>query len=301
MIRNAGFFIRFLWELPQNLLGLLVWLAVRKRILSREIVRRRCLFQVTGFGVSLGSFIFWSEMNTAADGRPDNREHEFGHSVQSDDLRPLLSDPGRNPVCFPVSVWTDGSPQAKEPVAPVFRRVSRELGRPSGGGGTAARWSSGNSAGASFAQGVLRRKVRRPERENGVKKIEWAQTYSVGVRELDEQHFRFFEIVNAIQDASLMTDAGAPKSILYDLGEYAAYHFQTEEKYFDRCRYPAAEIHIREHREFEKKIAEFRKVYQSQKTFNPGVVREFARDWLIHHILIADRKYTACFHENGLK
>ena len=79
----------FLWELPQNLLGLAVWLAARKRILSREIVRGRLLFQVTGFGVSLGSFIFWSEMVRAADDRPDNREHEFGHSIQSARLGPL--------------------------------------------------------------------------------------------------------------------------------------------------------------------------------------------------------------------
>jgi hypothetical protein len=76
-------FLRFLWELPQNLLGLVVWLAVRKRILTRETVRGRILFQVTGFGVSLGSFIFWSEMDRAADARTDNRDHEIGHSIQS--------------------------------------------------------------------------------------------------------------------------------------------------------------------------------------------------------------------------
>jgi hemerythrin len=134
-----------------------------------------------------------------------------------------------------------------------------------------------------------------------VKKTEWSEAYSVGVRELDEQHVRFFKIIQSLEDADLTADGGAPKRILSDLGEYAATHFQTEEKYFGRFGYPAAEAHIREHREFEEKIAEFRKVYQIQKTFNSGVIREFVKKWLIHHILISDRKYTACFHENGLK
>jgi len=134
-----------------------------------------------------------------------------------------------------------------------------------------------------------------------MKKIAWSEAYSVGVRELDEQHIRFFEIIHSLEDADFAADGGAPKRILFDLGEYAATHFQTEEKYFGRFGYSAAEAHVREHREFEEKIAAFRKTYRTQKTFNAGVIREFVKNWLIRHILISDRKYTACFHEHGLK
>jgi hypothetical protein len=92
-VRAAAIGLRFVWELPQNVLGILIWLFVRKRILSHEVIRGRILFRVPDFGVSLGSFIFWSAADRAAlsdpSVRPDNREHEFGHSVQSGLLGPL--------------------------------------------------------------------------------------------------------------------------------------------------------------------------------------------------------------------
>jgi len=83
----------FLWELPQNLLGLLVWLAVRKRVMGRETEGGRILLRVPDFGLSLGSFIFWSMADPAAVSKPsvrtDNSLHELGHAVQSRRLGPL--------------------------------------------------------------------------------------------------------------------------------------------------------------------------------------------------------------------
>lgn len=83
----------FLWELPQNLLGLAVWGVVRKRVLSRETEGGRIFLRVPDFGLSLGSFIFWSMTDPAAVSKPsertDNRLHELGHAVQSRRLGPL--------------------------------------------------------------------------------------------------------------------------------------------------------------------------------------------------------------------
>jgi hypothetical protein len=85
--------VLFLWELPQNLLGLLVRLAVRKRILSRETEDGRILLRVSDFGLSLGTFIFWSMADPAAVSNPadraNNRLHELGHAMQSRRLGPL--------------------------------------------------------------------------------------------------------------------------------------------------------------------------------------------------------------------
>jgi hypothetical protein len=92
-IQAAAILLLFLWELPQNLLGLLVWLALRKRILSRETEDGRILLRVSDFGLSLGTFIFWSMADPAVvskpAGRTNNRVHELGHAVQSRRLGPL--------------------------------------------------------------------------------------------------------------------------------------------------------------------------------------------------------------------
>lgn len=70
--------IRFFWELPQNIFGLL-WLLLNiiiKNINKIEILNRVIFIKLKNGGVSLGLFVFW---------RTDNyiKNHEYGHSIQS--------------------------------------------------------------------------------------------------------------------------------------------------------------------------------------------------------------------------
>jgi hemerythrin-like metal-binding protein len=132
-------------------------------------------------------------------------------------------------------------------------------------------------------------------------RVEWSDAYRVGIREIDEQHSRFLQILNSVQATDFAADPDSPKAALTDLGEYAAFHFQTEERLFAEFGYAAASGHIGEHREFERKIAEFREGYRSTRTFNPAVVADFLRDWFIRHILISGRKYVDFFRGKGLK
>ncbi len=82
--------LKFIWELPQNLLGCLVWLCVRRNITEITVERGRLFFHVPNFGISLGSFVFWSSSDNAVIKiNPDNKAHEFGHTVQSLVFGPL--------------------------------------------------------------------------------------------------------------------------------------------------------------------------------------------------------------------
>lgn len=82
----------FLWQLPQNILGIL--------LLTYQIVRkmdicityeRNCCFIKGNLGVSLGFFIFWFPIAKGMDplAYTCNKEHEFGHSRQSLIFGPL--------------------------------------------------------------------------------------------------------------------------------------------------------------------------------------------------------------------
>jgi hypothetical protein len=83
----------FGWELPQNVLGAanLALQLARGGVKSLGFERDRLMIELAGDGaVSLGHFVFWS----ACDNRyvpvgPENRAHEWGHSVQSRRLGPL--------------------------------------------------------------------------------------------------------------------------------------------------------------------------------------------------------------------
>lgn len=81
------------WELPQNVLGALdlALTAARGRIAGVAWERERLFIEVRGAGaVSLGLFVFWSSDDTPyVRITRTNKEHEYGHSIQSRMLGPL--------------------------------------------------------------------------------------------------------------------------------------------------------------------------------------------------------------------
>jgi len=81
-----------LWELPQTTLGALLLVACQAagRVVGLERARGRLFIETRGLGVSLGWFVFWSRRfapGFASAAR--NRDHEYGHSLQSRALGPL--------------------------------------------------------------------------------------------------------------------------------------------------------------------------------------------------------------------
>jgi hypothetical protein len=84
--------ILFIWEFPQNLLGILVYLIMknRNRVTGIEIDLHRLFIQTPNTGVSLGLFVFWTPSgNRFPHLKNDCRMHEFGHARQSALLGPL--------------------------------------------------------------------------------------------------------------------------------------------------------------------------------------------------------------------
>ena len=82
----------FIWELPQNMLGLLVYtiLKNRQRIVHTETEKHRLFIKTPNTGVSLGWFVFWTPAgNRFTHITNDCRMHEYGHARQSVMLGPL--------------------------------------------------------------------------------------------------------------------------------------------------------------------------------------------------------------------
>ena len=82
--------LKIIWELPQNILGIIVWLVLRRKVTKTEIKSNRYFIHTPNFGISLGSFIFWSNSDSAIILINNNNiQHEFGHSIQSLIFGPL--------------------------------------------------------------------------------------------------------------------------------------------------------------------------------------------------------------------
>ncbi len=132
--------------------------------------------------------------------------------------------------------------------------------------------------------------------------IMWNDSLSVGLNEIDSQHKVLINLINDLNDAM---KAGKGKEvagkILTELLNYTHTHFGNEEKYFEKFKYPDTAGHIKLHRSFTDKIAEFKKDFESGKAGLSLQMMDFLSDWLREHIKGTDPKYVPLFKENGIK
>lgn len=123
--------------------------------------------------------------------------------------------------------------------------------------------------------------------------VEWDQSFSVGIPELDEDHQRWLEILNDLAKAK---DEGktpeALELILDELVHYTRYHLTHEEYLLDEMDYPDIDDHKAEHASLAAKIVQARHDFENGKT-DEVFERTFVmvRDWLIRHILNSDKLY----------
>ncbi len=131
--------------------------------------------------------------------------------------------------------------------------------------------------------------------------MNWDNTLSVSVNEIDGQHQKLVKLINDLHDAMLKRRT---KEILDDilvgLMDYTKTHFSTEEKYFDQFSYLGSSGHKQEHKQFVEKVLDFKKGFDEGNMMLSMDVMNFLKDWLVTHIKATDKKYSKLFNENGL-
>lgn len=133
--------------------------------------------------------------------------------------------------------------------------------------------------------------------------IEWKKDYAVDIAEIDLQHRRLVDLLNALHDAMRQGKGNeAVGKILKDTIAYTQTHFATEEKIMRASGYPDLEAHLREHADLVAKAQDVAKRFETQKGAAVTIeVLNFLRDWLTKHILGTDKKYAPFLHGKGVK
>ncbi len=122
--------------------------------------------------------------------------------------------------------------------------------------------------------------------------IEWQDSYSVGVEELDADHKRLFDIVNRVDAAE--KSGRSVQWVLEELRNYAEHHFKAEEERMEAADYPDIEEHVRQHRAFVEWLTTVERTYNLSPDAHFHIaesVNEYLRDWLTRHILVVDMQY----------
>lgn len=120
--------------------------------------------------------------------------------------------------------------------------------------------------------------------------MQWNETMSVGVPELDNQHQTLIGLVNETFEAIQKHDEHLMATLLGRMREYAVMHFRFEEECMEKHGYPGLDGHRELHDTFNGKVDSFQQ--QLYVTANFSQVFVFLSRWLTNHIMKEDMKYT---------
>ncbi|MBK5276925.1 MAG: hemerythrin family protein [Desulfuromonadales bacterium] len=115
--------------------------------------------------------------------------------------------------------------------------------------------------------------------------IEWKDRYSVKIDVIDEHHMKLFDMLNRSSVIKLQDNNQDDLSrLLYELINYAHYHFYTEEKLMMKYDYQNIDLHILEHVSFTNKVLSYeRDLIDSHNNISEDVF-DFVKNWLFDHI-----------------
>jgi hemerythrin len=132
--------------------------------------------------------------------------------------------------------------------------------------------------------------------------ITWNDKYSVGIKNIDNQHQRLVEILNELHEAM---KNGKGKEIIHStidkLVDYTVYHFSLEEKYLNQYSYPEFKKHQATHQEFVNKIKEYQTSITNGTTPVTIELIGFLRDWILKHVQGMDKDYSPFLISKGVR
>ena len=131
--------------------------------------------------------------------------------------------------------------------------------------------------------------------------INWSEDFSVNVKKTDDQHKMLIEKINALHDAMVANKGRELQKIVIDaMVDYAAAHFETEERFMQQTKFSDYEKHKSEHELFTAKALELKERVNNAGFVLTLEILTFLKQWLQKHILGTDKEYTRHFNENGI-
>ncbi|RAU22091.1 cyclic nucleotide-binding protein [Paramagnetospirillum kuznetsovii] len=137
-------------------------------------------------------------------------------------------------------------------------------------------------------------------RNDSVKELVWRDDYSVNIQRIDNHHRRLIQMSNRLIDASRKGKADAEMAEAMDfLMGYAMYHFAEEEALLELYGYPEQPGHAAKHKRLLAQIRELEERLVAE-SMPADELLAFLHDWIVNHILVEDRRYSAFVNEKGV-
>ncbi len=132
--------------------------------------------------------------------------------------------------------------------------------------------------------------------------IAWSSKYSVGVKNLDDQHKELINLLNELHAAMLKGQAqSVAGALLPNALRLAREHFSTEERLMESTKYTGLAEQRSEHASLLARLDEFNARHKRGDSTVYLELLNFMRDWLTHHMQQVDKKYTTWLNEHGIR
>lgn len=129
----------------------------------------------------------------------------------------------------------------------------------------------------------------------------WNDSYSVGVKAMDEQHQRLVTLLNQLDDAMAK---GKGREVLdkifNELLAYTTTHFKAEEELMARHGYPDLEEHQQKHVSMTGQVLKLKQEAEETKVGVTLKLMSFLTSWLTKHIAGTDALYGKYLNGKGI-
>jgi hemerythrin len=131
--------------------------------------------------------------------------------------------------------------------------------------------------------------------------ITWNQTFSVKVKQFDDQHIKLVDMINELYDAMKAGKGNETVGrILRELVSYTVTHFADEEQLLSRHDFFDLEAHKSEHDQLSRQVMDLQQKFEAGQAILTLNVMMFLKDWLMKHIQGDDKKYGDYLNDRGV-
>ena len=131
--------------------------------------------------------------------------------------------------------------------------------------------------------------------------VDWNEKYSVGIKDIDTQHKRLFDLINEFYDSVKegKVAAGTAK-VIEGLLAYTVFHFGFEERLMEKHKYAGLGAQKVAHKAFTDKVADYKDRVSTGKLLMTLEVTNYLKTWLTEHIMKSDMQYVPVLGAAGV-
>jgi len=130
--------------------------------------------------------------------------------------------------------------------------------------------------------------------------VTWSNTYSMGVKLIDDQHKGLLDFVNDVfnhASGNEREERAYFGLVIQQAVQYIKEHFQAEEKLMIGTKFPGYAEHKKVHDEFTLTVVKSVKDFEAGKRLVLEKFAYFLKDWVLSHIAIMDKQYADYFRK----